>query len=148
MSKRGWLYNELCSFPGLMGLIGDGVDPANSRVYAKKTMTSSVEDHPFIIYKFGYNASEDISEDPEFIDPERQFLQIWAHDYSDGNGNADYTRIDQVLAQVKLAINKRTVPEEGIYLVRYLETSQDLDDDTLNTVFRYARYQFVQEGEG
>lgn len=142
MSVRTWLYGRLTSFTPLTDLIGD----TEPRVYAKKSMTSSREMHPYIVYKLGYNAAEELSEDPSFADPERQFIQIFVHDFSDQE-TADYMQIDEVVKQLKLALHGQTVGSEGIYYVRYLETSQDLDDDTLNTVMKYVRFQIVKQGE-
>lgn len=146
MTKRSWLYNRMATFPGLLPLIGDGADPETARIFAKKSMTSAIEMHPYLVYKFGYNAAEELSDAEGFIDPERQFLQVWVHDYA-SQEIADYTKIDEVVKQLKLALHGQVVPDEGIFRVKYLETSQDLDDDTLNTVFRYVRFQMINEGE-
>lgn len=146
MTARTFIYGRLTTFPGLLQLIGTSSDPSTARVFSKKTMTSAREDHPYIVYKLGYNASENLSEDLDTKNPERQFLQIYVHDYMDVDGNADYMRIDQIIAQLKLALRGQVSPEDGIMGIEYLETSQDLDDDTLNTVMKYARFQMTLEG--
>src|SRR5690606_8670914 len=130
-----WVYGRLTSFQPLVNLIG-GSDP---RVFAKKSMTSAIEAHPYIVYKLGYNADENLSED---TDISRQFIQIWVHDYSD-NETADYDRIDAVLTQVKAAFRLQDSSEHGIISARWIETSQDLNDETLDTVFKYARFQLI-----
>lgn len=146
MTKRSWLYSRIATFPGLLPLIAEDGDPETSRVFAKKSMTSAKEQHPYIVYKLGYNATEDLSDAEDFTSPERQFLQVFVHDFADTQV-ADYTQIDAVIRQLKLALHGQIVPEEGITYVKYIETSQDLDDDTLSTVMKYVRFQMIQNGE-
>jgi len=139
MTVRTWVYSQLTTFPGLIALIGND----NPRVYAKKTMTSSIEHHPYLVYKLGFKANEDLAESmPDDKDVARQFLQVWVHDFTDGD-KADYMKIDEVLKQLKLALHLQSSPEDGIIFCKYIETSQDLNDDTLNTVFKYMRFQLT-----
>lgn len=137
MTKRTWLYNQMAEFPGLAALIGED----NPRIFAKKSMTSSIELHPFIVYKLGYNASEELSETKEV---DRQFVQIFVHDFSDGD-TADYMRIDEVIIQLRKALLLGSSPEDGVIAIKYLETSQDFNDETLNTVMKYVRFQMITE---
>jgi hypothetical protein len=65
------------------------------------------------------------------------------HDFSDGD-TADYDRIDSVITLIKAAF-RNAGGEAGIWKAIYLETSQDLNDDTLNTIFRYVRFQLIRE---
>ena len=134
MTVRTWLYGRLMdpSLTNLRALVDD-------RVFAKKSMKSSVEEHPYIVYKMG-NKTDDATS--ETIRPYRQYFQIYVHDYKDGEGG-DYTQIDLVLKEIEQALVNQQSPEHEIIQVIYLETSQDLDDETLNTVFRYARFQAI-----
>lgn len=132
MTKRTWLYKQLTTFPGLVDLVED-------RVFAKKSMTSSRELHPYLVYKLGYSSAEDLAETEQLG---RQFIQIWVHDFSDGE-TADYMAIDEVIIQLRKALYLQSSAEDGIIAVRYLETSQDLNDETLNTVMKYVRFQLV-----
>jgi len=135
MKARHFVYDRLTQ-EAVASLLADG---ANS-VYAKKSMTSSVEVHPYLVYKMGNDTSEEFSEEREVS---RQFFQVWVHDYFDGK-TADYDKIDTIITTLKNVFkNAGGVP--GIWTTRYLETSQDLDDDTLNTVFRYLRFQLIRE---
>lgn len=129
MTVRTWVYSRLV----------ERVTRVNARVFAKKSMTSSKEAHPFIVYKLGYNASEELAED---ADVNRQFIQIFVHDYSDGE-NGDYVLIDEVIRDVKAAFSLANSPGDGVIAVRYLETSQDMNDETLNTVMKYVRFQII-----
>jgi hypothetical protein len=131
LSIRTWVYGKLT----------EEVPLVEGRVFAKKTMTSSVEDTPYIVYKLGNSSPEQLS---ETIDPDWQYFQVWVHDYEDPD-TADYMRIDAVLAQVRAAFRNASSAEEGIIQTVYLETSQDLNDETLNTVMKYSRFQLVKE---
>lgn len=139
MTVRSWVYNRLVTYPGLVPLIGG----SNPRVFAKKSMTSAIEEHPYIVYKLGFSANENLAEEmPENKELYRQFLQVWVHDFADSH-TGDYTRIDQIIEQLKNAFRNQSSPEDGIILCKYIETSQDLNDDTLNTVFKYGRLQLM-----
>lgn len=144
MSARVFIYQTLCSTPSIADEVG-GLE--NPRVFAKKSMTSSVEDHPFIVYKLGNATSLNITgEDEDLSEVENQFIQVWVHDYEDKD-TADYMRIDRVLLAIKKRLKNAASPADGVYGFQYLETSQDLNDETLNTVFKYARYQLKKNGE-
>lgn len=130
MTARTWLYGKLTSTPQVGG-----------RVFAKKTMTSSIEQHPYMVFKLGNNTNEELA---ETVDASRQFIQIFVHDYSDKDV-ADYTKIDEIIASLKTSLVNQSSSEDGILTVIYLETSQDLNDDTLNTVMKYVRFQLVMK---
>lgn len=139
LTPRVWLYQKLSSTPEIANLVGGLTD---TRVFAKKSMTSAIEQHPYIVYKLGYNATEDISEETS---PDRQFVQIFVHDYSDGD-TGDYSKIDQIIDAMKRVLHLQSSKEYGVIACRYLETSQDLNDETLNTVFKYVRFQLITNG--
>jgi hypothetical protein len=132
MTVRTWLYGLLSNDQDLFDLVGD-------RIFAKKSLKSSVELHPYIVYKIGNDTSEDLAEDQT---AHRQFFQVWVHDYSDAD-TADYMRIDEVVAAVKRALFLASSAEYNVLGVTFLETSQDLNDETLGTVFRYLRFQAI-----
>ena len=129
MSVRSWLYNEMVQ----------GVTLVEQRVFAKKTMTSAIEETPYIVYKLGYSATEDLAEDQKV---NRQFVQVFVHDFSDGQ-TGDYQRIDAVIQQLKDTFFLARSEADGIISCQWIETSQDLNDETLNTVFKYARFQLI-----
>lgn len=138
MTVRHLIYRAL-QHEDIVAEIGGAEDP---RIFAKKTMTSSVENTPFLVYKLGTESTEDFSDDRDIS---RQFLQIWVHDYTDGEV-ADYDRIDRIIAIIRRVMRKLTSKDDAtVWQVRYLETSADLDDDTLNSVFRYLRFQVIKE---
>ena len=139
MTVRHFVYRKLANYLPLTLLIGG---PTNPRIFTKKGMTSSIEDHPFVVYKLGHFANEELAEDT-FTG--RQYVQIWVHDYHDGKV-ADYDRIDFVLEQVKNALHGDGSGEDGVYMAVHIETSQDFNDETLNTIFKYHRFHIIQEG--
>lgn len=138
MTARRFVYNTLSNYEPLTDLIGE----ATPRIFAKKTMTSSVEEHPYIVYKLGNESVIDLAEDHQQFST--QFLQIWVHDFS-AQDVADYALIDTIISKIKDAFKLQRNPEDGVWAIRFLETSQDLDDDTLNTVFRYVRFSITKE---
>ena len=130
MTARTWLFDQLSQ------LTSHGV---GDRVFAKKSMTSSVEDHPYIVFKFGNNTNRDLS---EAVDASSQFVQIFVHDYADTE-TGDYLKIDEVIKEIKTKLENQGSAADGVITTLYLETSQDLDDLTLSTVFKYIRLQLV-----
>lgn len=136
MKARHFIWNTLNS-PGITSLLAHG----GNSIFAKKTMTSSEEDHIYLVYKLGNDTTEDFSEDTDIT---RQFFQVFVHDFSDGE-TADYDKIDDVITMIKRTF--KNAGGQGIWTTRFLETSQDLDDDTLNTIFRYVRFQLIRKDE-
>lgn len=132
MTLRTYLYSTLTENALLVPLVA-------GRVFPKKSMSSSVEDHPFVVYKLGNDTNEGLGDTNS---PHRQYFQIYVHDVNI-NGLGDYTLIDQVLGVIKDLLDGASSGADEVITIRYLETSQDLDDETLNTVFRYARFQAI-----
>lgn len=137
-TARKFVYKVLTTTPGVTDLVGED----NPRIFAKKTMTSSREQHPYIVYKLGNEVAQDLSEERQDIT--RQFVQIWVHDFDDGE-TADYAKIDEIISAIKQAFNILGSAEYGVWITNFVETSQDLNDDTLSTVFRYIRLNLVKE---
>jgi len=129
MNPRIAIYNRMVNDPELQALVG-------GRVFAKKSMTSAVEEHPFIVYKFGTGSNEDLAEDEPI---KRQYLQFFVHDFSDTE-TGDYLRIDDVLSRLYQLFHNWSNKEANIILTSFLETSQDLNDLTLSTVMKYSRF--------
>jgi len=99
-------------------------------------MSSSREDYPYIVYKLGHNANENFSEQLQIS---RQFLQIFIHDFADYE-TASYDKIDEVIQVLKNLFFQASSPADGVIAVSYVETSQDLDDQTLSTTMKYIRF--------
>ena len=133
MTARHFIYG-LLNHPSIVEHVGGATSP---RIFAKKTMTSSVEEHPYIVYKLGNETTMGFAETEDISN---QFVQVWVHDYSDGK-TADYDQIDTIISAIRKVFRNATHKDHGVWIVEYLETSQDLNDETLNTVFRYLRFQ-------
>ena len=137
MTAREFIYSTLLTIPSIDEL-GGLADP---RIFAKKTMTSAYEQHPFIIFKLGVDSNLDISEDTRLT---RQYFQIWCHDASEDD-NSDYMRIDSILKEVKNVFKMAGSAEHKVFSTTFLETSQDFNDDTLNTIFKYSRFNLFKD---
>lgn len=130
MSVRQFVFETLKNDAVLRPLVAE-------RVFQGESLNHSTQVKPFLVYRLGNDTSELLAE----VDTtaHRQFLQVYVHDEP-----ADYSRIDQMCDGVRgafRAVNGSGV--EGIYTVTYLETSRDLDDPVLATIFRYVRFQLV-----
>jgi len=132
MTARTWVYGMMMNHAPLQAIVGN-------RIFAKKTMTSSREEHPYIVYKLGHNTSENLAEDQLVT---RQFLQIFVHDFADYE-TGTYDRVDEVLSILKDLFFQQSSPADGVIAIQYLETSQDLDDQTLSTMLKYARFVLI-----
>lgn len=114
----------------------------NGRVYAAGGLRDADLTTPYIVYHIGNATDEQMADDEQLVEinrsPRRQFFQIYIQDQP-----ADYSLVDQGVGLVKAAIRGVGSPTDNIITTRYLETSQDLNDDVLGTIFRYVRFQFV-----
>jgi hypothetical protein len=140
---RAWLYDLLVDYPNLQGLLG-GVEEIQSRIIPRESQSNINLPRPFIVYGLGNSTAEGLVDptDPDMIDPEGQFSQIWVHDES-----GDYTLIDDILHEVKGALRGASSPVHHVLSTRYLETSQEFASEQYGTIFRYARFQHtIAEG--
>lgn len=140
MSARTFIYQTLAQTPGITDHVGGAINP---RIFAKKTMTSSIENTPYIVYKLG---NETVELANEQFEASRQFFQVWVHDFMD-TVTADYAKIDEVILAIRAAFWLKNSASENIWTTEWVETSQDLDDDTLQTVFKYVRFQLVRRSQ-
>lgn len=134
MTIREWLYQLLTEDAGIVALVAD-------RTFQGGSLTTAQINTPFLVYRFGNDTDEALGggdiDDPQ---PHRSFIEVYAHD-----SRGDYTTIDEVLDAVKAAFRvDDTHTDVGVMQVRYLETSRDQADQTLNTIFRYSRYQLIR----
>ncbi|MEG2887251.1 MAG: hypothetical protein RR853_09010 [Aurantimicrobium sp.] len=139
MSARTFIYGTMLADEALVELVG-GDEP---RIFAKKTMTSAIEEHPYLVYKLGNETLELANEELEVT---RQFFQIWVHDYHDQE-TGDYAKIDEIIEHLRRVFWIKNSAEEGVWITNWIETSQDLNDDTLNTLFKYVRFQLIRRAQ-
>jgi hypothetical protein len=130
MGQRTWLRNTLGSIPELINFM-----PIDRMLQGESLLTAQLE-KPFLVYRFGNRTNEDLAEDMPQVG--RQFLSIYLHDVP-----ADYSRIDRMELAVIHGLNLAGSASEGVITARYLETSRDLDDQALKTIYRYLRFQLI-----
>lgn len=129
---RQFIYDTLRLDSAVEGFVGD-------RIYQGESMDKAELVRPFLVYRVGNETNELMSEDEAEKMPHRVFFQVYIHD-----NPADYTRIDDICQAVRNALVGGPYPTWNIYRVNYLETSRDLDDDTMRTILRYVRFQAVR----
>lgn len=133
MSARSFVHQTLLNDPTLANIHKGKVVQGQ----ALRTANPSEVTRPFVVHRFGNDTDENIAESD--ISPHRQFISIWFYDEI-----GDYQQIDHMVYATKqaLATALKSKPDH-IMTVIYLETSQDLIDETLNCICRYSRYQLV-----
>jgi hypothetical protein len=129
-SARAWIHSTLKNHPGLLPVIG-------GRVIQQGSILSAQAIKPYLVHHFGNNTDEGFYDEDSFK-PNRQFLQIFIH-----CEQGDYGPIDDIIPLVKVALKSREGRPSSLIDISYLETSQDLQDDPLQTYFRYMRFQLI-----
>ena len=107
------------------------------RVFQQGSILTAQHVKPYLVHHFGNRTDEGMSDEDNFR-PSRQFLQIYMH-----VDQGDYGPIDEIQEQVRLALSTLSGRPAQLAGVQYLETSQDLQDDLLQTFFRYMRFQLI-----
>lgn len=132
-SARQWVYTALSNDPGVQELVAD-------RIAANQSMMTAQTERPFIVLKFSTDSDEQIFDDPDIPQrPHRQLLEVWCHD-----ARPSYVTIDSLVDLVKEALRvDQTSAESYIIAVKYLETSADMVDESMDTVLRYVRFQLI-----
>lgn len=133
-TSRQWVFTTLTQDTALGEMV------TADRIFASQAMMTAQVERPFIVLKFGNDSDEQIFDDPDIPQrPNRQFLEIWCHD-----SRPSYVQIDQLCDLVKQALRTdQTSADAYIMAVKYLETSADMIDETMDTVLRYMRFQLI-----
>lgn len=127
---RAWVHSTLSTNTALAAIIG-------GRVIQQGAVLSSQSTKPYLVHHFGNNTDEGMYDEDSFK-PNRQFLQVFIH-----CEQGDYGPIDDIIPLVKTALYSLAGKPSTLIAVQYLETSQDLQDDLLQTYFRYMRFQLI-----
>lgn len=130
-TAREFVFTTLAKNTDILAKIGD-----DTRVIQGGSMRTADVPKPYLVYHFGNDTAEDLSETD---DSSRQFFQVYIHDEV-----GDYGQIDDIVKLVVQSFRGKGCPPAGIITTRVLETSQDLRDETLNTIFRYVRLQLIR----
>jgi hypothetical protein len=127
---RTWVHSRLSTDSDLSTITAD-------RVWQQGGILSSQEVKPYLVHHFGNNTDEGMADEDSF-QPNRQFLQVFIH-----CNQGDYGPIDDIMPLVKKALASLEGRPKALIAIQYLETSQDLQDDLLQTYFRYMRFQLI-----
>lgn len=132
MTVREWIAYNLTHNPELIILFENlGLD-LKDQVSQGETMTSRIRSTPYLFYTLGFQTDLNLS---ETVRPSRHYFQIYVHDRP-----AYYGNINGILS----AISNLSLwtPHKEVFGFEWMENSRDLDDDTLGTIMRYARFTF------
>lgn len=139
---RTLLYDTLTSSPVLQARFG-GVEGILTRVMPRQSRENILVDRPFLIYGLG-NQSNEFLVDETSVEAEsgaeasRQFFQVWVH-----TEGGSYVVIDDIIEEVKDVLVGLSSPEHRVVTTRWLETSQEFNNETYVTIFRYLRFQSI-----
>lgn len=128
---RSWVHTRLSADTSLTAVVG-------GRVQQQGAVLTAQTVKPYLVHHFGNNTDEGMYDEDSF-QPNRQFLQVFIH-----VPQGDYGPIDDICPLVKVALSSLASRPASLIHVQYLETSQDLQDDLLQTYFRYMRFQLIQ----
>lgn len=134
---RTFLYDRLYTCQPLQTLWGVDEQGLKSRVYPRRSQFVVPQTKPFLIYGLQTLSNEALAEDQDHR-AERQFFQVWIHD-EDG----DYSVIDDTIPVIIKCLVNATHPPANVSGVNYLETSQEFNNETYGTAFRYIRFQAI-----
>lgn len=140
---RAFLYDTLTQNTALQAKLG-GASNILTRVMPRRSVQEIPEEGLFLIFGLG-NATSEQLEDSTANDAqaERQFFQVWIHD-----PGGSYMQIDEVVPLVKKALVGKSHKPSKLLTIAYLETSQEFNNETYNTNFRYIRFQgIIAEGK-
>ncbi len=129
--SRAFVHTRLSTDLDLTAVVG-------GRAFQQGSIITSQSVKPYLVHHFG-NASDEGMADEDSFQPKRQYLQVYIH-----VPQGDYGPIDDLEPLVRAALASTTGRPKEIIAVQYLETSQDLQDDLLQTYFRYLRFQIMQ----
>jgi hypothetical protein len=107
------------------------------RVFQQGSILTAQQAKPFIAHHFG-NETDEGMYDPDSFQPSRQFLTIYMH-----TDQGDYGPLDDLKPLIRMALMDRAGRPANLIWVNYLETSADMQDDTLQTYMRYMRFQLA-----
>lgn len=141
---RAMLYDLLTTDPALQTKLGVDYNTLKTRVMSRRSQDDAVIPKPFIIYGLGNETNEQLS-DSTANDAlaSRQFFQIWIHDEG-----GSFTLIDDIVEIIKRRLTGVQNVGAKVITVIFLETSQEFNNETYGTNFRYIRFQAVKAKAG
>lgn len=134
MGLKTWFYDLATNDTDLVTAFSEQIFPLES------LSSSRVESFPYVMYGLGTDEAENLAEEDENFS--RQVLRIWVHDNRPAKG-ASYVKVNDGIALLKSKLKNQRDPENGLVLLRYLSTSEELSDEALKTVYRYIDFEAV-----
>lgn len=134
---RPWLFDTISTDQTIQALLGGSLESVLERIVPRQSQQNINLVKPFIIFGLGNNTNENLSEDPDHI-ANRQFFTVWVHDEG-----GDYQKIDDIIEALKALLVGKSSSAYNISNIYWLETSQEFDNDTYETLFRYVRFQAI-----
>ncbi|SRR6266702_401126 len=132
MTARQHIFTVLTSDSGLAAIFAD-------RVFGGGSMMTAQHTKPYIVYRLGNDTDEGFDDPDVPARPHRQFFTVYIHDE-----RPSYVNLDTYCSLVKTAfrLNSKSAGDSVVWTT-FLEQSADFDDVTLDTIFRYLRFQAV-----
>ena len=112
-----------------------GTDP-NQRIYQSTSVDTAPKVYPFIMYRATSEVDRFRGDDQNQV--RSTGYMIFCHDVP-----GDYLQIDEMLAELyRLFADTRDLAE-GVVRSHWVEVSDDLRDDDMGTITKYARVQVL-----
>jgi hypothetical protein len=144
---RTWVYSRMATDPTLLTYMGTSVvtDPMNTpgdplddvttitpRVYQSTSINATPHLKPFIMYRQTSDVTTFRGDDNDMV--RQTGYMIFAHDVP-----GDYLRIDAMIERLKVLFSNVVDQDEGVIRSSWVETSEDLRDEDMGTITRFAR---------
>lgn len=125
---RAWVYREMTTDPGLLALVG----ALTPRIYQSTSLDAAPHEKPFIMYRQTSDVQTVRGDDGDRV---RQVgYMIFCHDLP-----GDYMQIDTMIDRLKFLFGDTVDQPQGIVRSEWVESSEDLRDEDMGTIIRYAR---------
>jgi len=131
MSTRSWLYQRMVASAPLVSLLPGGIHQTTS-------LNTAPHQKPFTMYRQTSDVSTLRGDGQERI--RSNGYMIFVHDVP-----GDYLKIDEILEQMKLLFQDTVDQANGVAKSLWLETSEDVRDDDMGTIMKFARIQVVHK---
>lgn len=122
---RIWVYTKLTTDTPLAALI-------NTQVYQSTSLVVAPSQRPFVLYRQTSDVQSFRGDDGDRV--RQSGFMIFAHDIP-----GDYLRIDTIMDRFKILFGDTSDSAQGIVRSTWLEDSEDLRDDDMGTITRFAR---------
>lgn len=109
------------------------------RIFSGQSVMTAQQAKPYIVVKLMNDLDEGFDDPDVQARPHRQFFMVYIHDE-----RPSYINLDGYCDLVKKAFRLNpSSSQDRIVWTTFIEQSADFDDVSLDTVFRYLRFQAV-----